>query len=1167
MGVERLEARERKGRGSGGGREKKVGCGGVDGAMGGIGFYLGAEGLREKKNAENNEYLVGIRHIQNAEDNEYLVGIRPIQKSVLTSADITGIGALATLLVFNNESECLTAGEYQVGAKLSINRRKARTSEGDRRIPPPPLKSILFLLQQDPKPSLIQVRYLLTHPKMAEENVVILNNNPTPPPSGMKRSQVRDSCWGRWGEITSKPRSEERSRSHSGSCESSHRFPKRFEKDHRAQRSSRWSKSGEKARKAQPLHKPEKEDHNSVWKQLQQISHSPFSSKIKRAKLPTKFTPPNLISYNGKTDPVAYLSHYRQSMALYNGNDALMCHIFPSSLGEVALRCLKSYSARYWETYNEIDLCGEDLAVRQFKFGLPTGCKIRQSLTKKPPLNMTDLMSRKEQAQCKPRQPEPVIKESFEAVNTTFKEPIFKILPQIKDKPYFVWPPKMGGDLASRESKPYYAYHREKGHFTENCRTYKRFLEELEVFQICEGATPAPKRLRKETAEVITFTNHDLKGVQLPHFDALVVTMRIGNFDVKRILIDPGSSAEIMYDSFKGLGLGHEDLDRKVDPLYGFTGELVMPIGRVTVKDQREDDDRPPQKKCAEELVKYQLPASNQEKYFLLGASLPPEQRDGLIALLLEYIVVFAWSPYEAPGVNPAFACHSLNVDPLSRSVVQKGCRTSPLHEEAICEEVNRLIEVGAIKEILYPTWLSNTVVVKKKNGKWRVYIDFTDLNKTYPKDPFPLPKIDQLVDATSGHQRMSFLDVFQGYHQIAMNPADQEKMAFITPRGSFATNILAEDYLSDLRAVFNTLRCHRLKLNASKCAFGIGSEKFLGFMVTQRGIEANSDQITAILNLKPPKTIREVQRLTEMAAALNRFISCTAIVREEYNIQRPVYYTSKTLDGAESRYLPLEKLAFVLICSTKKLPHYFQAHAMIVLTKHPLKAVLRSADFSRRISKWGAQLGVYDIRYQPRTSIKGAGFPASNNMAEYEALLHSLRSTITLKADPLHIFCDSQLVVNQISGEYTAKDEKMIAYLTKAKRLLKEFKHVQLEHIRRDLNGHDDALASLASTVAPELRWIISVGVQNLPSVGREINSGKKGKKQTALEELHLGIGYQRKEIFIEGLTPGPIYVVFTLIPFRIVLGNLRRSMWKPYRGTIFSTSCHGARLLVALL
>ena len=285
---------------------------------------------------------------------------------------------------------------------------------------------------------------------------------------------------------------------------------------------------------------------------------------------------------------------------------------------------------------------------------------------------MTDLMSRKEQhvrveedglqpqkqpnnnisalkksvqpettkVQRKFRQPKSVTKESFEAINTTFKEPIFRILPQIKDKPYFVWPAKMAGDPAFRESKPYFAHHREKGHLTKNYRNYKGFLEELvrnghlrqfvddtkhqqqrdhapkpkvpigiidvihsharadnlraetrttahlqEVFQVCEGVTPAPKMLRKETTEEIIFTDRDLERVQLPHSDALVVTMQIDNFDIKRILINPGSSAEIMYDSlFKGLGLGHEDLDRKVDPLYGFSSESVMPIGCVTVK-------------------------------------------------------------------------------------------------------------------------------------------------------------------------------------------------------------------------------------------------------------------------------------------------------------------------------------------------------------------------------------------------------------------------------------------------------------------------------------------------------------------------------------------------------------------------------------------------------
>ena len=108
--------------------------------------------------------------------------------------------------------------------------------------------------------------------------------------------------------------------------------------------------------------------------------------------------------------------------------------------------------------------------------------------------------------------------------------------------------------------------------------------------------------------------------------------------------------------------------------------------------------------------------------------------------------------------------------------------RAAKKHVEAVKQEVKKLKEVKAIKEIFFPRWLANTVVVKKKNGKWKVCVDFTDLNRACPKDPFPMPKIDQLVNATYGHPRMSFLDAFQGYHQIALVVEDQEKMAFISP-------------------------------------------------------------------------------------------------------------------------------------------------------------------------------------------------------------------------------------------------------------------------------------------------------------------------------------------------------------------------------------------------
>ena len=105
---------------------------------------------------------------------------------------------------------------------------------------------------------------------------------------------------------------------------------------------------------------------------------------------------------------------------------------------------------------------------------------------------------------------------------------------------------------------------------------------------------------------------------------------------------------------------------------------------------------------------------------------------------------------------------------------------------------------------------------------------------------------------------------------------------------------------------------------------------------------------------------------------AASSHVVSAAIVREEHGIQKPVYYTNKTLNETESRSLPLEKLAFALLSVAKKLPHYFQAHTMTVFTEHLLKSLLRSADFSGCITKWGTQFGAYDIKYKPQTVIKG---------------------------------------------------------------------------------------------------------------------------------------------------------------------------------------------------
>ena len=177
--------------------------------------------------------------------------------------------------------------------------------------------------------------------------------------------------------------------------------------------------------------------------------------------------------------------------------------------------------------------------------------------------------------------------------------------------------------------------------------------------------------------------------------------------------------------------------------------------------------------------------------------------------------------------------------------------------------------------------------------------VDFTDLNKACPKDPFPIPRIDQLVDATVGYHWMSFLDAFQGYHQIPLSLFDQEKTVFRASNGNYHYRVMpiglknagstyqrmvtqifesqiernmeayindmvvksrqVVEHLVDVGGTFSVLREHKLRLNASKCSFGVSSGKFLGYMITHRRIEVNPEQIKAINSLHPPRNPKEV--------------------------------------------------------------------------------------------------------------------------------------------------------------------------------------------------------------------------------------------------------------------------------------------------------------------
>jgi hypothetical protein len=139
------------------------------------------------------------------------------------------------------------------------------------------------------------------------------------------------------------------------------------------------------------------------------------------------------------------------------------------------------------------------------------------------------------------------------------------------------------------------------------------------------------------------------------------------------------------------------------------------------------------------------------------------------------------------PGVPRELAEHKLKVYPQARPIRQKLRRFTPDKREAIRAELARLVAAGFIREVLHPEWLANPILVLKKNKMdWCMSVDYTDLNKHCPKDPFGLPRIDQVIDSTASCSVLSFLDCYSGYHQISLAKEDEEKTVFITPFGAF---------------------------------------------------------------------------------------------------------------------------------------------------------------------------------------------------------------------------------------------------------------------------------------------------------------------------------------------------------------------------------------------
>ncbi|CAL8132446.1 unnamed protein product [Prunus armeniaca] len=152
---------------------------------------------------------------------------------------------------------------------------------------------------------------------------------------------------------------------------------------------------------------------------------------------------------------------------------------------------------------------------------------------------------------------------------------------------------------------------------------------------------------------------------------------------------------------------------------------------------------------------------------------------------------VFTWFYNDMPGISLDVISHKLSISPSFKPVRHKRRSYDAERYEAMKTEVDKLQAIGFIHEGTYPIWLANSVLVKKSSGAWRMYQDYTNLNKACLKDRFPLPRIDQLVDATAGHELLSFMDAYSGYNQIFMHPTHREHTTFITDRGFYCYNVM----------------------------------------------------------------------------------------------------------------------------------------------------------------------------------------------------------------------------------------------------------------------------------------------------------------------------------------------------------------------------------------
>ncbi|KAK8703732.1 hypothetical protein V6N13_047378 [Hibiscus sabdariffa] len=473
-----------------------------------------------------------------------------------------------------------------------------------------------------------------------------------------------------------------------------------------------------------------------------------------------------------------------------------------------------------------------------------------------------------------------------------------------------------------------------------------------------------------------------------------------------------------------------------------------------------------------EELETLNLGTEEERREVKIGTTISADTRQNLIKLLQKYIDVFAWSYQDMPGLDEGIAMHRLPIRPECKPVQQKLRRMKPEMLLKIQEEVKKQFEAGFLQAVTYSDWVANIVPVPKKDGKVRMCVDYRDLNKASPKDNFPLPHIDTLVDNTAGHSYFSFMDGFSGYNQIKMCPDDMNKTTFVTWWGTFCYKVMPfglknagatyqramvalfhdmmhkeievyvddmiakskteKEHLTNLERLFWRLREFRLKLNPAKCTFGVTSGKLLGFIVSRKGIEIDPDKVRAIQELPPPRTQKEVRGFLGRLNYISRFISqltdrCDPIYRllrknnpGEWNdeCQTALERIKKQLTNAPILVSPVPDRSLILYLTV------FENSMGCVLGQHD-----DSGKKERAIYYLSKKFTEYEAKYSPVEKLCCALVWATKRLRQY-MLYHT--TWLISRLDPLEYMMEAPALSGRLARWQMLLSEFDILYVSR---------------------------------------------------------------------------------------------------------------------------------------